>query len=47
MISTNLKDIAALIIGCVHYTCIINGFSKSETLNLLRKDDLSRKSGTL
>ena len=43
----NRSDIAILKIRVVNYRCIINAISKSESVNLLQKADLKRKSGTL
>ena len=46
MMSINLSDIAILNIFSVGYRCIINGISRSETINLLQVVDLSKKLGT-
>ena len=40
MIPMNLRNIANLNIDGVYYCCIVNGTSKSETLNLLQNADL-------
>ena len=45
MISMNLSNTAVLSINCADYRCIISGISKSETVNLLQKADLNKKSG--
>ena len=45
MISLNLTDIAILNIDSADYRCIIDDVSKSVTLSLLKKDDLSKKRG--
>ena len=41
MMSINLSDIAILNIKGADYRCIINGFSKSEALNLMQFIDLT------
>lgn len=46
-ISTNLNGSAFLKINGVHYNCTINGISKSETINSLRKADFNEKSESL
>ena len=48
MMSIDVKSIAILNMPSVDYHCIITGISKSEAVNLLKKNnDLSKKSGTL
>ena len=47
MTSINLNDIATLNIHGVDYRCIISGISKNEVVNLLQKEYLNEKSGTL
>ena len=47
MISINLDDIAILNIRGVDYRCVVNGISKSKTVNLLQNADLSEKRETL
>ena len=47
MMYTDLVDIAILSINDVDYDYKINGFSKSEGVNLLQNADLSKKSKTL
>ena len=47
MISINLNDIATLNIHGAGYRCIISGISKNEVVNLLQKEYLNEKSGTL
>ena len=46
MISVNLNNIFILNIQCVDYYCIINGISKSDTVNLQQNVDLAEKNGT-
>ena len=46
MIFVNLRDIAILSISGVDYCCIITEISKSETVNLLQKAGINKKSGT-
>ena len=41
--STNLNDIAVSNINGADYRCIINGISKSDTLNVLKNSDLTKK----
>ena len=45
--SINLTDIAILNIKGSDYYCIISGISKSESINLMQKIDLTKKCGTL
>ena len=45
MMSINLDDIAILNIRSVDYRCVVNGISKSKTVNLLQNADLSEKKG--
>ena len=46
--SIDVKSIAILNMPSADYHCIITGISKSEAVNLLKKNnDLSKKSGTL
>ena len=47
MMSMNLSDIAVSNIKGADYCCIISGISKSETINLMQKINLSDKSRTL
>ena len=47
MLSMNLSDIAILNINGSNYHCIINSITKSETINLMKNIDLTKKSGTL
>ena len=47
MMSVGMNSIAILIIQCVDCLFIIAEIIKSEELNLLRKVDLSKKSGSL
>lgn len=47
MMSMILSNIAILNINGVDYRCIVNGTSKSESVNLLWKVDLNGKNGTL
>ena len=43
MMSTNLNNIAILNIKGADYCCIINGITKSDALNLLKKYRFDRK----
>ena len=43
IMSINLNDIAILNTRGVNYRCIINGISKSETVNLLQNTNLNKK----
>ena len=45
--STNLNDIAILIINSVNFCCIIGRNSKSEAVNLLQNVDLTEKHSSL
>ena len=45
--STNLSDIAILIIKDYNYRSIISGISKTEAINLMQDADLTEKSRTL
>ena len=47
MMSIDINSIATLNIHGVDYCCIINRITKSETVNLLRSVDLSKKSRPL
>ena len=47
MMSVGMNSITILIIQCVDCLFIIAEIIKSEELNLLRKVDLSKKSGSL
>ena len=44
MMSMNLSDIGVLNIHSADYRCIISGISKSETINLMQKTNLTEKS---
>ena len=44
MMSMNLSNIAILNMQGVDYCCIIDGISKSETINLMQNIDLTEKS---
>ena len=39
----NFNNIAVLIIHGVDYSCIVDGISKTEAINLLKNADLSKK----
>ena len=43
MMSVNLNDIANLNIHGVNYLCIIRGFNKNESINLLKNVNLNAK----
>ena len=43
----NLSDIAILNIKCPDYRGIISLFSKTEAINVIQNDDLTKKSGAL
>ena len=43
MVSMNLRNIAILNIKSTDYCCIISGISKSESIHLMRKGDLTKK----
>ena len=45
MRSINLNDIAILNIQGVDYNCIISSMNKSDTINVLQKDDLTEEKG--
>ena len=47
MMSLKQSNLAILNINGVDYRCIVNGTSKSESVNLLWKVDLNGKNGTL
>ena len=47
MMSMNLSDIAILNFKGSHYRCIVNLICKKEAINLMKKADLTEKSGTL
>ena len=47
MMSVNFKDIAISNIRSVHYRCIINGITKSDSVNLLLNADLIEERGAL
>ena len=46
IISIHLNSITVLNVHGVDYYCIIARITKRETINLLRKDNLSKKSGS-
>ena len=45
--SIKLSDVVILNINGADYCCIINGISKGESVNLLRKAELKEKCATL
>ena len=47
MMSMNLSDIAILNFKGFYYRCIVNLICKKEAINLMKKADLTEKSGTL
>ena len=47
MIFMNLSDIATLNIKSACYHCVISRISKSEAINLMQSNDLTKKTGTL
>ena len=42
MMSMNLKNVPILIVHGVDYSCIVNGISKIEAIDLLKNADLSK-----